>query len=152
MATRCPPTVSFARIPGACSLACEPSFGFRSSRYGANAPGHTTSIIATSNDDECDVNTRASCEYDASDAVGCGTTFTLMPVCCENFFARATSRVCPPPTESPMNVIDWPPYLDLIAPAFGTAGAGYDDAVAAALAVERLVPADATLMDATAAR
>ena len=54
--------MSFATIPAACSFDCLPSFGFRSTRYGANAAGHRTSIIATSNEDDCDVNTRASCE------------------------------------------------------------------------------------------
>ena len=46
------------------------------------------------------------------------------PVSFENRVASATSRIWPPPTESPMNVIDWPPYLALIAAAFGTFGAG----------------------------
>ena len=46
-----------------------------------------------------------------------------MPVSFENSVASAASRVCPPPTESPMNVIDWPPYFALIALAFGTGGA-----------------------------
>ena len=82
-----------------------PSFGFRSTRYGAKAPGHTTSIIATSIESDLDEKALASCEYDASDAVGCGVTFTLMPVLAENFCASARSRVCPPPTESPTNVI-----------------------------------------------
>ena len=95
----CPSTVSLATIPAACSLACLPSFGFRSTRYGANAPGQTTSIIATSNEDDFDENARASCEYDASDAAGCGTTLTLMPVSFENRFASARSRTWPPPTE-----------------------------------------------------
>ena len=80
-------------IPCACCFASLPSFGFRSTRYGAKAPGHTTSIIATSNDDDFDEKTRASCEYDASDAAGCGTTFTLIPVSFVNCFASATSRV-----------------------------------------------------------
>ena len=101
----------------------EPSFGFRSTRNGANAPGQMASIIATSIDDDLDANALASCEYDASDAAGCGTTFTLMPVCWVNFFASARSRWWLPPTESPMNVIDCPPYLALIAAAFGTGGA-----------------------------
>ena len=76
-----------------CCFASLPSFGFRSTRNGAKAPGQTTSIIATSNDDDFDENTRASCEYDASDAVGCGTTFTLIPVSFVNCFASATSRL-----------------------------------------------------------
>ena len=54
--------VSFLMIPCAWIFACEPSFGFRSTRNGANAPGQTTSIIATSIDDECVENARASCE------------------------------------------------------------------------------------------
>src|SRR3954467_730262 len=124
MATSLPATVSFWTIPSACCFACPPSFGFRSTRNGANAPGQTTSIIATSIEDECVENALASCEYEASEAAGCGTTFTLIPVCCENFFASATSRACPPPTESPTNVIVCPPYLDLILDALGTAGAG----------------------------
>src|SRR5947207_1211246 len=110
-------------IPAAWSFACAPSFDFRSTRNGANAPGHTTSIIATSIDDECVENARTSCEYDASDAAGCGTTLTLIPVSFENRDASARSRVCPPPTESPTKVIDWPPYFALIAAAFGTVGA-----------------------------
>ena len=84
--------MSFWTIPCACSLACLPSFGFRSTRYGAKAPGQTTSIIATSIDDDFDENARTSCEYDASDAAGCGTTFTLMPVSLVNRFASARSR------------------------------------------------------------
>ena len=56
------------------------------------------------------------------------------------------SRVCPPPTESPMNVIDWPPYFALIAAAFGTGGAPI--AVAEAL---RVVPAEAMLSETTRA-
>src|SRR6185295_20392722 len=110
-------------MPAAWIFDCAPSFGFRSTRNGANAPGHTTSIIATSIDEECVENVLASCEYDASDAAGCGTTFTLIPVCCENFFASARSRTWPPPTESPTNVIVCPPYFDLIDEAFGTEGA-----------------------------
>src|SRR5262245_15794428 len=150
MATRWPPTVSFATIPAAWIFDCAPSFGFRSTRYGAKAPGQTTSIIATSNDDECEENARASCEYDASEAVGCGTTFTLIPVCAENFFASARSRWFPPPTESPMNVIDWPPYFFLIAAAPGTAGAGYFEALNVDTALTdagACVPADATLSE-----
>ena len=93
-------------IPCACSLACEPSAGFRSTRNGANAPGQTTSSIATSIDDECDENARASCAYAASDAAGCGTTFTLMPVAAENLWASLMSRVWLDPTAlSPMKVI-----------------------------------------------
>ena len=84
--------VSFWTIPAAWSFDCLPSFGFRLTRYGANAPGHTTSIIATSIDEECVENALASCEYDASDAAGCGTTFTLMPVSFVNLVASARSR------------------------------------------------------------
>ena len=85
-------TVSFWMIPCEWIFACWPSFAFRSTRNDANAPGQTASIIATSIDDECVENALASCEYDASEAAGCGVTFTLMPVCCENFFASAVSR------------------------------------------------------------
>ena len=105
------------------------------------------SIIATSIDDDLDANALASCEYDASDAAGCGTTFTLMPVCWVNFFASARSRWWLPPTESPMNVIDCPPYLALIAAAFGTGGAGIV-AAAPAVAAVRFVPAVAAPSDA----
>src|SRR6476661_1885378 len=65
-----------------------------------------------------------------------------MPVAFENRVASAVSRVCPPPTESPMNVIDWPPYLALIAAAFGTGGAGIAVGEAA-----RVVPAEAMLSE-----
>ena len=84
--------VSLVTIVLMCSFDCLPSFGFRSTRYGANAAGQTTSIIATSIDDECVENARASCEYDASEAAGCGTTFTLMPVSFVNLVANARSR------------------------------------------------------------
>ena len=47
-----------------CSFDCLPSFGFRLTRYGAKAPGQTTSIIATSIEDDFDENARASCAYD----------------------------------------------------------------------------------------
>ena len=60
--------------------------------------------------------------------------------------ASAMSRVCPPPTESPMNVIDWPPYFALIAAAFGTGGAPIAVAEAG-----RVVPADAMLSETTRA-
>ena len=141
-------TVSFWMAPGESCFACWPSFGFRSTRNGAKAPGQMASIIATSIDDDFDENARASCEYDASEAAGCGTTFTLIPVCCENFFASAVSRWCPPPTESPMNVIVCPPYFDLIAAAFGTAG-GAIAAAAPAVAAVRFVPAVAAPSDAS---
>ena len=52
--------VSFWMIPCACSLACLPSFGFRLTRYGAKAPGQTTSIIATSIEDDFCENARTS--------------------------------------------------------------------------------------------
>src|SRR5262245_45024363 len=106
-----------------CSFDCFPSFGFRLTRYGANAPGQTTSIIATSIDDDFDENARASCAYDWSDADGCGTTFTLTPVSLVNRFASVVSRTLPFPTESPTNVIVCPPYFLLIAAALGTLGA-----------------------------
>ena len=61
-----------------------------------------------------------------------------MPVSFVNWVASAMSRVCPPPTESPMNVIDWPPYFALIAAACGTGGALIAVAEAA-----RVVPAEA---------
>ena len=92
-------------MPAACSFACLPSFGFRLTRYGANAPGHTTSIMATSIEDDFDENARASCEYDWSDAAGCGTTLTLMPVSCVKRLASLASRTWPLPTESPTKVI-----------------------------------------------
>jgi hypothetical protein len=46
-----------------------------------------------------------------------------MPVSFVNRFASAVSRTWPLPTESPTNVIFWPPYFLLIAAAFGTFGA-----------------------------
>ena len=145
--------MSFWTIPCEWSFACWPSFGFRSTRNGANAPGQTTSIIATSIDDEFVENALASCEYDASDAAGCGTTFTLMPVCFENFFASARSRACPPPTESPTNVIVCPPYFDLIDAAFGTDGAGVAAAETAfALPPVLFVAAAATLIETSRAK
>ncbi len=110
-------------IPCACNFACEPRAGFRSTRNGAKAPGQTTSSIATSIDDEWDENARASCAYAASEATGCGTTLTLMPVAVENLLASAMSRVWLDPTAlSPMKVIVCPPYFFLIAGALGTAG------------------------------
>ena len=48
--------------------------------------------MATSIADECDENILTSCEYDASEAVGCGTTLTLMPVSFEKRLASARSR------------------------------------------------------------
>ena len=38
-------------------------------------------------------NVLASCEYDADESAGCGTSFTRMPVSRENFRTRFTSRV-----------------------------------------------------------
>src|SRR5438093_8161668 len=114
--------VSLVTIVLMCSFDCLPSFGFRSTRYGANAAGQTTSIIATSIEDECAENARASCEYDWSEAAGCGVTFTLMPVSLVNRLASAVSRLFPSPTESPTNVMLWPPYFFLIAAAFLTRG------------------------------
>src|SRR4026209_406068 len=110
-------------MPAACSFDCLPSFGFRSTRYGANAPGQTTSIIATSIDDDFDENARASCEYDASEAAECGTTLTLIPVSFVKRFASAMSRTWPLPTGSPTRVLFCPPYFFLSAAALGTFGA-----------------------------
>ena len=141
--------VSFWTIPAAWSFDCLPSFGFRSTRYGANAPGQTTSIIATSIEDDFDENARASCEYAASEAAGCGVTLTLIPVSFVNRFASARSRTCPLPTESPTNVIFWPPYFFRIAAAFGTFGAA--TAAACCTCAGRLLLAAATLRDATSA-
>src|SRR5205085_5854993 len=92
-----------------------------------------------------------SCEYDASDAAGCGTTFTLIPVSFVKRVASASSRLCELPTESPMNLIFWPPYFALSALAFGTFGA-----LTAAAAVRlptclRAPPAVATLSETTRA-
>src|SRR5438874_13563495 len=128
-----------------CSFDCLPSGFFRFTRYGANAPGQTTSIIATSIEDDFDENARASCAYDWSEAAGCGTTLTLMPVSFENRLASFVSRTCPFPTESPTNVIFWPPYFFLIAAAFGTLGAGI--AAAACGCAAFLLPAAATLRE-----
>src|SRR5689334_5985426 len=136
-------------MPAACSFDCLPSFGFRLTRYGANAPGQTTSSIATSIDDDFDENARASCAYDASDADGCGTTDTLMPVSFVKRFASAVSRTWPLPTESPTNVIFCPPYFFLSAAAFGTFGAAI--AVACCAAVGLALPAATTLREATSA-
>ena len=122
----------------------------RLTRYGANAPGQTTSIIATSIEDDFDENARASCAYDWSDAAGCGTTLTLIPVFFVNCLASAVSRTWPFPTESPTNVIVCPPYFFLIAAALGTFGAGI---VAAALCAcdDLLLLAAATPMKAMSA-
>src|SRR5207237_4995673 len=66
----------------------------------------------TSIDDECDEKFRASCEYAASDAAGCGTSFTLMPVSLWNRATSSRSRLWLEPTAlSPMNVICWPLYF-----------------------------------------
>ena len=141
--------VSFWTIPAACSFACLPSFGFRLTRYGAKAPGQTTSIIATSIEDDFDENARASCEYAASDAAGCGVTLTLIPVSFVNRLASATSRTWPLPTESPTNVIFCPPYFFRIAAAFGTFGAA--TAAACCTCAGLLLLAAATLRDAISA-
>src|SRR5919201_2964122 len=123
MAISFPFTVSFWTIPAACFFACLPSAGFRFTRYGANAPGHTTSSIITSIDDECDEKFRASCEYAASDADGCGTSLTLMPVSLWNRATSSRSRLWLDPTAlSPMNVICWPLYFFLSAAAPATFG------------------------------
>src|SRR2546423_4838394 len=114
--------VSLVTIVLMCSFDCLPSFGFRSTRYGANAAGQTTSIIATSIEDECVENALASCAYDWSDAAGCGSTVTLIPVSLLNRVASAVSRLFPSPTESPTKVMLWPPYFALIAFAFLTCG------------------------------
>ena len=53
--------VSFATMLFRWSFACLPSFGFRLTRYGAKAPGQTTSIIATSIEDDFDENARTRC-------------------------------------------------------------------------------------------
>src|SRR6266545_2890217 len=102
-----------------------------------------TSIIATSIDDDFDENALTSCEYEASEAVGCGTTFTLMPVSFVNRDASATSRTWPPPTESPTKVIFCPPYFAFNAFALGTAGGLTTAADRAALTLR--VPAEAML-------
>jgi len=84
--------VLFWMIPFACSLACLASGFLRSTRYGANAPGQTTSIITTSKADDFEEKLRASCEYDSSDFSGCGRTLTWIPVSFVNRFASARSR------------------------------------------------------------
>ena len=141
--------VSFCTMLWMWSLDCLPSFGLRLTRYGAKAPGQTTSIIATSIEDDFCEKALTSCEYDWSEAAGCGTTFTLMPVSFVKRFASARSRLWPSPTESPTNVIFCPPYFFLIAFAFGTFGA----AMAAALWARDglLLLAAATLRDAISA-
>src|SRR3954447_16634453 len=106
-----------------CCFECLPSFGLRLTRYGAKAPGHTTSIIATSIEDDFCENALTSCAYDWSQAARCGTTLTLMPVSLENRLASARSGLWPSPPESPTKVIFWAPYFFLIAAAFGTFGA-----------------------------
>src|SRR5215210_7990957 len=123
MAMSLPPIVLFWMIPCTNFDATLPSFGLRSTRYGANAPGQTTSSIATSIDDDLDPNALASCWYDASDADGCGTSYTLMPVSRLNRATRSRSRLWLDPTAaSPTKVIFWPPYFFLIAAAFSTFG------------------------------
>src|SRR5215210_4019490 len=123
MAISLPPMVLFATIPCACNLASLPSGFFRSTRYGANAPGQTTSIITTSNAEDFEEKFLASCEYDSSDFSGCGRTFTWMPVSFVNFFASARSRTWLPPTAlSPTNVSFTPLNFALSFAALGTAG------------------------------
>src|SRR5919201_5703001 len=140
MAISFPFTVSFWTIPAACFFACLPSAGFRFTRYGANAPGQTTSSIITSIDDECDEKFRASCEYAASDADGCGTSFTLMPVSFENRETSNRSRLWLDPTAlSPMNVIFWPLYFFFSAAAPATFG-GLTAAAAVLLPAALLAP------------
>src|SRR5919201_1807554 len=140
MAISFPFTVSFWTIPAACFFARPPRYGFRLTRYGANAPGHTTSSIATSIDDECDEKFLASCEYAASDADGCGTSFTLMPVSLWNRATSSRSRLWLDPTAfSPMNVIFWPLYFLLSAAAPATFG-GLTAAAAVLLPAALLAP------------
>src|SRR5512134_3647565 len=123
MATSFPLIVLFLTMPAACVFASPPSAGFRSTRYCANAPGQTTSSITTSNADDFDENVRASCEYDADESTGCGTSFTLTPVSFWNCATSILSRVWLLPTgPSPRNVTVVPPYFALMAPAFGTFG------------------------------
>src|SRR5439155_23788556 len=140
--------VSLVTIVLMCSFDCLPSFGFRSTRYGANAAGQTTSIIATSIDDECVENALASCAYDWSDAAGCGLTVTLIPVSLLNRLASAVSRLLPSPTESPTKVMLCPLYLAFIAFAFLTCGGLI---AAARCACVALLVAAATLRNATSA-
>src|SRR5581483_7284677 len=98
--------------------------------------------MATSIEDDFDEKARASCEYEASDAAGWGTTFTLMPVSRVKRAASMRSRLCELPTESPTKVIVCPPYFALIAAAFGTGGGFTADEPAA-----RVVAPEATLSD-----
>jgi hypothetical protein len=49
--------------------------------------------MTTSKADDLEENVLASCEYDADESAGCGTSFTRMPVSRENFRTRFTSRV-----------------------------------------------------------
>src|SRR2546423_7950551 len=138
-------------IPFEWSFACLPSFGFRSTRYGANAPGQPASIIATSMDDDFCENARTSCEYDASEAAGCGTTFTLIPVSFVKRVASSRSRLCELPTESPTNVIFWPLYFFFSAAAPATLG-GFTAAATERVAGLLLAPpAVATLSETTRA-
>ena len=57
-------------IPWECSFASFESAGLRFTRNGANAPGHTTSSIITSTDDDFDEKSRASCAYESVEAAG----------------------------------------------------------------------------------
>src|SRR5581483_1008525 len=98
--------------------------------------------MATSIEDDFDEKARASCEYEASEAAGWGTTFTLMPVSRVKRAASMRSRLCELPTESPTKVIVWPPYFALIAAAFGTGGG-----LTAIAPVARVVAPEATPSD-----
>ena len=150
IATSLPLTVLFAMMPCAWSLACLASAGFRLTRYGANAPGQTTSSIITSKAEDFDEKVRASCAYAALESTGCGTSLTLMPVFLENWATSNWSRVWLLPTgPSPRNVIDCPPYFALMALAFGTGGGLTAVAAdgAAGTATGPALPAVATLND-----
>src|SRR5262245_11319145 len=122
MATSLPAKVAPRMIPCEWSFASFESAGLRFVRYGANAPGHTTSSIITSTDDDFDEKSRASCAYESVDAWGWAMTLTLIPVSLVNRAASARSRLCVRPMLSPMKVIDCPPYFALIAAAFATLG------------------------------
>src|SRR5262245_6738904 len=141
--------VSFWTMLWMWTLDCLPSFGLRLTGYRAQAPGETTSIMATSSEDDSCEKALTSCEYDWSEAAGCGTTFTLMPVSLVKRLASFESRMWPSPTESPTNVICWPPYFLRIAFAFGTFGVVL--AVALCAGDGLLLLAAATLRDAISA-
>ena len=84
MATSFPLIVLFLMMPAECARASRARTDLRSTRYCANAPGQVTSSIITSKADDLAENVRASCEYDADESAGCGTSLTLMPVSLEN--------------------------------------------------------------------